>query len=174
MCDCLANMFIKVSTDQWRSVPFKMREEYLYFYYNILDDSHIPFTKFNVTAIGLGYWYSNFPIPIMRLLQPSLWMKVYKVSANKSRAKFELTDTDTWTYIQYRIANSCLHLADIGCNTPLTRCKHVVFLLASMCSPLTSPICFWTSMHNTSAQLCDYAKNLSKPNRYTHRCHHIS
>ena len=42
---------------------------------------HITFTQLNVTSIVLGYYMIRtfFSVPIMRLLQPSLWMKVYNV-----------------------------------------------------------------------------------------------
>ena len=85
---------VTLSVYQWRSVPFKMTEDdkkllwaWPYFYYSTLDDIHIPFTQLNVTLIGLGYYNDTqiFPITIMSLIQPSLWMKVYKVGAQVER-----------------------------------------------------------------------------------------
>jgi hypothetical protein len=48
-----------------------------------------------------------FPIPIMRLLQPSLQIKVYNVGAQVEREfrVIKVMDSDT-----------CLHLADLRCN----------------------------------------------------------
>ena len=67
---------------------------------------HIPLTQFSVTVIGLGYYMIlllmiDFPLPIMRLLQSSLWMKVYNVGAHKSREEFEATGIDKWTGLQF-------------------------------------------------------------------------
>jgi hypothetical protein len=53
-----------VVTDQWWSVPFKIREDDLIFYeYGLIYITayqvtaiHIPFTQLNVTLIGLGYY----------------------------------------------------------------------------------------------------------------------
>jgi hypothetical protein len=90
-----------------------------YFYYSILDNCHsysIHPDKCNSDRFRVLYDTQIFPIPIMRLLQPSQGMKVYNVGAHRLRDKFDVTDNDTWTDwdIQYRLAHSCLHLADIG------------------------------------------------------------
>ena len=85
-----------------------------YFYYNILDDSHsysIHPVQCNSNAFRLLNDTQICPIPIMRLLQPSLWIKIYNVGAHRSRDK-----CDTWTNndIQYSLAHSCLHLSENG------------------------------------------------------------
>ena len=56
-------------TNQWRSVPFKLREDNSFFHEHGLISItaywmtviHIPFTQLNVTAIGLGYYISQYP-----------------------------------------------------------------------------------------------------------------
>jgi hypothetical protein len=76
-------------------VPFKIREDALFYEYDLIFITaywmtviHIPFTQLNVTSISLGmirYDTHISPIPIMRLLQPSLLTKVYNVGAQVER-----------------------------------------------------------------------------------------
>ena len=75
----------RLSLQAWqhcRSVPFKIREDALFYEYDLIFITaywmtviHIPFTQLNVTSISLGMIRHDThisPIPIMRLLQPSL------------------------------------------------------------------------------------------------------
>ena len=71
---------IQVPYWQWWSVPFLRWSIFLVNEHGLMSITaywmtviHIPFTQLNVTSIGLGYYMILiFPVPIMRLLQPSL------------------------------------------------------------------------------------------------------
>ena len=94
-----------------------------YFYYIIFDDSHsysIHPVQCNSERFRLLHDTKNVPLPIMRLLQPSLGMKVYNVGAHRLRETFEVTDRDT---LNTCLTHSCLHLADIGWNHLSNSCK---------------------------------------------------
>jgi hypothetical protein len=139
MCAYECVLYVCACTVQWQSVLFKMREgksflwAWPYFCYSILEDCRIPFIQLNVTPIGLGY--DMIPkcslYPTCGWLQPSLWIKVYNVCAQVERNLSHQGDRH-W-HIQYRLAQSYLHLADLGCNHWSNRCKQD-FLLDSYTS----------------------------------------
>jgi hypothetical protein len=61
-----------------------------YFYYSILDDCHsysIHPVQCNSDRFSLLHDTQIFPI-LMRLLQPSIWMNIYNVGADRSRDKY--------------------------------------------------------------------------------------
>jgi hypothetical protein len=89
---------------QWWSVPFKMREGDSFHVHGLISITaywmsviHIPLhSLYNSDWFRLLYDTQFFSVPIVMLLQLSLWMKVYNVGAHRSRQKFELTDSDTF------------------------------------------------------------------------------
>jgi hypothetical protein len=77
-------------------------------YYSLLDDWHsysIHSTECNVDRFRLLHDTHFFPIPIMRLLQPRLWMKVYNICAQSILSN---KDDRQWWHIH--IIPSCIYL----------------------------------------------------------------
>ena len=82
-----------VGVIQWQSGPFMREDNFLgswawpCFYNSMLDDYHsysIQTVQCHIDGIRLLHDIHIFTIPIMRLLQPSLWMNVYNVGAHRS------------------------------------------------------------------------------------------
>jgi hypothetical protein len=102
---------------QWWSVPFKTsKDDYLwpwiYFYCSILDDRHsysFHPAQYNIDKFRLLDDIKMFPIPMMRLLQPRLWMKVCRCTGREVHRSREIwvikmTDIDTF--------NTALHILE--------------------------------------------------------------
>ena len=83
--------------------------------YNILlDDCNsysIQPAQCNINGFRLLHHTNIFPIPMMTLLQPSLWIKVQGAQVKRHFCN----QGDRRWHIQYRLAHSCLHLAYLGC-----------------------------------------------------------
>ena len=83
----------------------------IYFYYSILDDCDsysIHPAQCNIDRFRLQHDTLILPIPIMRLLQPSLCMKVYNLGAQVKRrmSVIKVIDSDTFNTALHTLAYS--------------------------------------------------------------------
>jgi hypothetical protein len=155
-----------------------------YFYYSILDDCHsysIHPVQCNMDRFRLLQDTQILPLPIMRLPQPSLWMKVSNVGTCTLGRKSNMEVTQWQTVTHYILPCTILPASSLQINSDWKKFRHfhpVVYFrlrnifqqnrwmntpliiaatLYSLYALLSSHL-FSSCVDNTSA-VCDQAKN---------------